>query len=177
MTAHPTPAAQQIDTADIVRHEPSGEEWVVACVNGEYLSWAGWPEGRAKLADCTLVRKATPEKRELLLQDLARINGSDHRCAHARAVLAAAQAPQPEPANSPAMVRKSLSATVADALRPFLGAGQKVIWREPFRWHDDDGVMSNHYDGMSLDSLAAEFDYWVIEDCGCAGIIQRRTKV
>lgn len=67
---------------------------------------------------------------------------------------------------------KSLSAAVADALRPYVSAGQKVIWREPFRWYDDNGVMSNHYDGMSVDSLAAEFNYEVIEDCGCAAIIK-----
>lgn len=132
MTPHPTPAAQQIDTADIVRHEPSGEEWVVACVNGEYLSWAGWPEGRAKLADCTLVRKATPEKRELLLQDLARINGSDHRCTHARAVLAAAQAPQPEPAVStpaqPAQQGELTDEQIRDAC--FGGAGTPPGWEQ-----------------------------------------------
>lgn len=54
---------------------------------------------------------------------------------------------------------KSLNAKVADLLRPFLKPGQKVIWREPFRWHDDDGVLSNHYDGMEVPSLAADFGY------------------
>lgn len=58
-----------------------------------------------------------------------------------------------------AEVRKSLNAQVADLLRPFLKPGQKVIWREPFRWYDDNGVMSNHYDGMSVQSLAEEFGY------------------
>lgn len=68
---------------------------------------------------------------------------------------------------------KSLAANVADALRPYLSIGQKVIWREPFRWFDDYGAMPNHYDGMSLDSLAAEFNYEVIHDCGCAGVIRK----
>lgn len=81
------------------------------------------------------------------------------------------QEPAPKDQAAVPAVPKSLSASVADALRPFLQPGQKVIWREPFRWFDDDGVMSNHYDGMSLDSLAAEFGYEVVEDCGCAGII------
>ena len=54
---------------------------------------------------------------------------------------------------------KSLNAMVADTLRPFLKPGQKVIWREPFRWHDDNGVLSNHYDGASLAGLAADFGY------------------
>ena len=54
---------------------------------------------------------------------------------------------------------KSLNARMADLLRPFLKPGQKVIWREPFRWFDDNGVLSNHYDGMSVASLAADFGY------------------
>ena len=54
---------------------------------------------------------------------------------------------------------KSLNARMADLLRPFLKPGQKVIWREPFRWFDDNGVMSNHYDGMSVASLAEDFGY------------------
>lgn len=56
-------------------------------------------------------------------------------------------------------VRKSLNASVADLLRPFLKPGQKVIWREPFRWFDDNGVLSNHYDGMSVANLAYDFGY------------------
>lgn len=66
---------------------------------------------------------------------------------------------------------KSLPAAVADALRPYLAEGQKVIWREPFRWHDDGGVLSNHYEMMSATQLAEDFGYAVIEDCGCAAII------
>jgi hypothetical protein len=71
-------------------------------------------------------------------------------------------------------VGKSLTASVADSLRRFLSDGQKVIWREPFRWHDDNGVLSNHYDGMSLAVMADAFDYDVIVNCECAAIIQRR---
>jgi len=68
---------------------------------------------------------------------------------------------------------KSLTASVADALRPFLAEGQKVIWREAFRWHDDDGVLSNHYEMMSVPQLAEDFGYIVIEDCGCAAIVTK----
>jgi hypothetical protein len=74
------------------------------------------------------------------------------------------------------VVRKSLSASVADALRPFLSPGQKVIWREPFRWFDDNGVLSNHYDGMSVPYLAQEFGYEVIHDCECAAVIAAAPK-
>ncbi|MCK0507968.1 hypothetical protein [Aromatoleum anaerobium] len=69
-----------IDTADHVRHIPTGEEWVVACVIGERLSWCGWPEGTAALSDCELVKKATPEYRDALLLKMAKIVGAeDHR--------------------------------------------------------------------------------------------------
>lgn len=47
----------------------------------------------------------------------------------------------------------------ADLLRPYLKEGQKVIWREAFRWQDDNGVLSNHYDGMELEQLADDFGY------------------
>jgi hypothetical protein len=59
---------------------------------------------------------------------------------------------------------KSLNAQVADLLRPFLKPGQKVIWREPFRWRDDNGVLSNHYDGMGLAQLCEDFGYEVDYD-------------
>lgn len=73
-----------IDTADHVLHGPTGETWVVACVQNERLSWCGWPEGTADLADCTLVKKAAPEERDKLLREMADMNSSDHRCRYAK---------------------------------------------------------------------------------------------
>lgn len=69
----------KIDTGDTVLHTPTGEEWMVACVQGSELSWCGWPEGRAALDDCKLVKKATPGERDSLLADLANMKGGDHR--------------------------------------------------------------------------------------------------
>ena len=63
----------EIDTGDHVHHGPTGEDWVVKYVRGDKLSWCGWPPGEANLADCTLIRKASPEEREELTR---RINGS-----------------------------------------------------------------------------------------------------
>ena len=77
-----------IDTADSVFHRPTREWWSVACVQGERLSWCGWPEGSAKLSDCLLVDKATPAERRKLLEDLANMrSGDDHRARYARSVL------------------------------------------------------------------------------------------
>lgn len=60
-----------IDTGDTVFHEKSGESWLVAKVEGEKLYWCGWPPGRADVADCRLVRKASPSEKAGLLADLA----------------------------------------------------------------------------------------------------------
>ncbi len=84
-----TPSEAEIEAApragDIVAHGPTGEQWVVAYVDGEYLGWCGWPEGEAKLTDCTIVTrcadaehldwlrqigdpKRTPDKRQRMAQ-------------------------------------------------------------------------------------------------------------
>lgn len=60
-----------IDTGDVVKHGPTGEEWLVAYVDGDYLAWCGWPSGLALVSDCTLARKATAEERIGLLRELA----------------------------------------------------------------------------------------------------------
>lgn len=65
-----------IDTADHVRHAPTGEDWVVAYVEGRKLCACGWPESLAELSDCTLVKKATAAERDYLLREMARGEGS-----------------------------------------------------------------------------------------------------
>lgn len=80
---------QTIDTGDTVHHAPSGEDWVVAYVQGDRLAWCGWPEGEAKLSDCTLIQKAAPEYRQKLLEDMAAMTGNDARKRYARHVLRA----------------------------------------------------------------------------------------
>ena len=77
-----------IDTGDIVRHGPTGEEWTVAMVEGDRLSWCGWPEGSANLSDCTLEYKATAEQQLQLLREMSKIDGLDHRGRYARRRLA-----------------------------------------------------------------------------------------
>ena len=90
----PAATSANIDTADHVRHKPTGENWVVACVQGNRLSWCGWPEGSAELTDCELTYKATQEERNKLLHDLASMGGgrSDHRQRYAHNRLSEAQA-------------------------------------------------------------------------------------
>jgi len=75
---------QTIDTGDAIRHNPTGETWVVAHVSSNKLCCCGWPEGRAELKDCTLIRKATPEKRLELLKEMANSSTGSSRRDHAR---------------------------------------------------------------------------------------------
>lgn len=79
--------------------------------------------------------------------------------------------PEPEP-----KVTLSRNATVAAALTAFLGEGEFVIWREPFRWFDKNGVLSNHYDGYNLEDLADEFGYEIIANYNDVGIVRDLRK-
>lgn len=54
----------QIEVADHIHHIPTGEDWVVKRVDDTHVEPAGWPPCRAKLADCRLIKKATPKERE-----------------------------------------------------------------------------------------------------------------
>lgn len=64
----------KIRAADHVRHKPSGETWVVLWANAEHdqLAAAGWPSGVVKLSDCELVKAATDEDHNALLDSLER---------------------------------------------------------------------------------------------------------
>lgn len=77
----------QIRTGDTVLHKPTGEEWLVACVQGDNISWVGWPEGTAKIADCVLIERGTDDERHKLLLSMANMSGDDHRKRYARNVL------------------------------------------------------------------------------------------
>ena len=77
-----------IDVCDVVHHAPSGENWVVACVDGDRLYWVGYPYGgSAALSDCQLVTKASSEDRQKLLAKLAELTGFDVPTLRARARL------------------------------------------------------------------------------------------
>jgi len=72
-----------IDTADVVLHRPTNEQWVVAFVHDDHLTCCGWPESSAPISDCVLVQKATPEQRFNLIQDMAAMSGLDRRKSYA----------------------------------------------------------------------------------------------
>ncbi|HYE57249.1 MAG TPA: hypothetical protein VD948_02040 [Rhodothermales bacterium] len=66
---------------DTVLHRPSGERWVVAYADPETdtLSWAGRPNGRAKLSDCELVRRWTDARHREWVEQFMASRERDHR--------------------------------------------------------------------------------------------------
>ncbi|WP_066918425.1 dATP/dGTP pyrophosphohydrolase domain-containing protein [Methylobacterium sp. CCH5-D2] len=63
---------------DHVLHSPSGETWVVAWadpVTGD-LGWCGWPDGVARISDCTLVKAASDAEHQQKLRELKASGGS-----------------------------------------------------------------------------------------------------
>lgn len=73
------PPGAEIDIADHIHHGPSGEDWVVARVDGEHVYPAGWPVCRAALSDCTLIRKATATQRAQMLRERRNLPRGDSR--------------------------------------------------------------------------------------------------
>lgn len=76
---------------DIVHHEPSGEDWVVAYVDGEDLAPCGWPDSLARAADCWLKKSCTDEEHLKWLRDISKADGRRGR--RAREALAALSPP------------------------------------------------------------------------------------
>lgn len=77
-----------IDTADVVLHRPTGEEWLVAYVANGKVCCCGWPLSYAPVSDCDLVRKATAEERADLIRRMAEISQPDPRRSYALEALA-----------------------------------------------------------------------------------------
>lgn len=54
----------KIRCGDHVHHGPSNEEWVVAWADyaTDDLAWCGWPNGIARISDCTRIKRATDDE-------------------------------------------------------------------------------------------------------------------
>lgn len=72
-----------IRCGDRVHHGPTGEDWVVAYVDGEYLAWCGWPAGEALVLDCTLIKACTDDEHLKQLRECAASSGKRARWAKA----------------------------------------------------------------------------------------------
>lgn len=49
-------AAENFSPGDLVRHKPTGENWVVKKCNGEQLEPTGWPKTIARKSDCEMLQ-------------------------------------------------------------------------------------------------------------------------
>lgn len=47
----------RFNEGDIVRHIPSGEEWVLLRATDDDVFPAGWPKSRARASDCELIHR------------------------------------------------------------------------------------------------------------------------
>lgn len=47
----------EFSPGDEVHHKPTGENWLLLEVKGEYVIPAGWPRCEAKASDCVLIKK------------------------------------------------------------------------------------------------------------------------
>lgn len=81
------PTAKTFRTADIIRHLPTGEEWIVATVDKTHIGCVGWPYTLAPFKDVELIEAATDEAHFKLLRQLASISVPDPRRSYARALL------------------------------------------------------------------------------------------
>jgi len=66
---------------DTVLHHPSGEKWLLAYRDGDFVSWCGYPEGTARVEDCTVVKACTDEEHRQMLESWAKkgMTQNDHR--------------------------------------------------------------------------------------------------
>ena len=71
-------------TGDVVRHIPSGEEWLVAWADSTELIACGWPETFAKVEDCELIEACSDDEHWTLVKAVAASRGSSRsiRCEH-----------------------------------------------------------------------------------------------
>lgn len=82
-------AQHRMRTGDVVLHNPSGEEWLVAWADPQsgYMAPCGWPTCEAKIADCTIVEMADDDASDKLVDELSRSGRTDaHRATAIRAL-------------------------------------------------------------------------------------------
>ena len=87
-------ATHKFRAGDIVKHLPSREEWLCAGVDssGQRLTWMGWPEGSADVADCELVQAATNKEHRACLAELIFNKDGRYRNSGIRSIFARREA-------------------------------------------------------------------------------------
>jgi hypothetical protein len=70
--------------------------------------------------------------------------------------------------------RAPMIKALVDSLRPFLAEGEKLVWRAPFRWMDDEGVRANHFEMFEIASIAADLGFEVVHNFHHVAVIRER---
>lgn len=76
--------------------------------------------------------------------------------------------------NVPTYQRYDAMKLVREAARMLRRDGEKVIYRDAFRWKDDsdDRVLCNHYEMFCLESIANDFGYEIVHDFNHVAVIK-----
>jgi hypothetical protein len=72
---------------DVVRHEPTGETWVLAWADGRHVCPCGWPVTMALACQCVLLEAATNKQYRDMLRVWAGGEESDPRTRRCRRLL------------------------------------------------------------------------------------------
>lgn len=78
----------------------------------------------------------------------------------------------------PTYQRYDAMAMIRAAARLLKRDGQMVIYRDAFRWHDDedDMVLSNHYECQNLPYLAEEHGYEILHDFHHVAVVRWKSR-
>jgi len=66
-------------TGDLVKHKPSGEEWIVARVAGEDVFPCGWPCTMALKDDCEVIHACHDEDHDYWVAQMKKLPEFDPR--------------------------------------------------------------------------------------------------
>jgi hypothetical protein len=70
---------------------------------------------------------------------------------------------------------RALISDIAKALARHCRPGERVIWRQPFRWFDSNGVLSNAYECYSLSTVCFERRWTVVHDFHHVAVVRDMT--
>ena len=65
-----------------------------------------------------------------------------------------------------------LMRAIRKAIRPHLKEGERLIWRDAFRWRDKNGILRNHYEMQDIEYIAETFGYEIVHDFNHFAVIR-----
>ena len=62
---------------------------------------------------------------------------------------------------------------VKDAVRPCMKEDETLVWRDAFRWKDENGIMNNCYDSQDIDYICETFGYELVHNFHHVAVINK----